>query len=222
MKVPGPEGGLVEHSVDEGVRPGTTVEQLAGLRPAFEHPSYAERFPQIGWHMTAGNSSSLADGASAALVMSAERADQLGLRPRARIVSMAAVGSDPLLMLTGVVPATEKALAGAGLDIADIDAYEVNEAFAPVPLVWARETGADPDRLNVHGGAIALGHPLGATGTKLRGHPAPGARGAGRPLRAARHLRGRRHGQRDGRRAAAARQIAGRMPHAGSRHQPNR
>jgi len=167
VKVPGPDGALAEHVVDEGVRAGTTAEGLAGLPPAFRDPSYAERFPQIGWHITAGNSSSLADGASAALVMSEERADALGLRPRARILSMAAVGSDPVLMLTGVVPATERALARAGLGIDDIDAYEVNEAFAPVPMVWARETGADPERLNVHGGAIALGHPLGATGTKL-------------------------------------------------------
>jgi len=182
VKVPGPdgglvdgglvdgglvEGGLVEHSVDEGVRAGTTAERLAGLAPAFRDPSLAERFPQIAWRITAGNSSSLADGASAALVTSQDRADALGLRPRARIVSMAAVGSDPVLMLTGVMPATERALARAGLGIQDIDAYEVNEAFAPVPMVWAQEMGADTDRLNVHGGAIALGHPLGATGTKL-------------------------------------------------------
>jgi acetyl-CoA acyltransferase len=167
VEVPGPDGVPSEHRVDEGVRPGTTTESLATLKPAFEHPDFAERFPEIAWHITAGNSSSLADGASAALVTSDEHAAALGLRPRARIVSMAAVGSDPMLMLTGVMPATEQALARAGLTIGDIDAYEVNEAFAPVPIVWTRETGADPERLNVHGGAIALGHPLGATGTKL-------------------------------------------------------
>jgi acetyl-CoA acyltransferase len=155
------------HAVDELVRPGTTVERLAALNPAFRSDELAARFPEIGWSITAGNSSPLTDGASAALVMSEDRATRLGLTPRARIRAMAAVGSDPMLMLTGVIPATEKVLAKAGLTIDDVDAYEVNEAFAPVPLAWAREVQADPARLNVRGGAIALGHPLGATGTKL-------------------------------------------------------
>ena len=155
------------HTRDEGIRPGTTVQRLAGLAPAFRTDELARRFPEITWSITAGNASPLTDGASAALVMSEERADALGLTPRARIRAMAAVGSDPLLMLTGVIPATEKALAKAGLTIDDIDAYEVNEAFAPVPMAWAREVHADPARLNIRGGAIALGHPLGGTGTKL-------------------------------------------------------
>ena len=99
--------------------------------------------------------------------MSAEKADRLRLTPRARFHAFSVVGDDPLLMLTGVIPATQKVLARAGLGIDDIDADEVNEAFAPVPLAWARQTGADPDRLNPNGGAIALGHPLGASGTKL-------------------------------------------------------
>jgi acetyl-CoA acetyltransferase family protein len=155
------------HGVDEPVRPGTTIERLAGLAPAFRTDELSARFPQIGWSITAGNSSPLTDGASAALVMSEERAERLGLTPRARIRAMAAVGSDPLLMLTGVIPVTEKVLAKAGLRIEDVDAYEVNEAFAPVPMAWARDVHADPARLNVRGGAIALGHPLGGTGTKL-------------------------------------------------------
>ncbi|MGW0824503.1 thiolase family protein [Streptomyces sp. NPDC002845] len=159
-----PVGG---HSVDETVRPATTAEGLAGLSPAFADPVLGERFPQIGWSITAGNSSPLTDGASAALVMSGERAAALGLRPRARFHSFAVVGSDPLLMLTGVLAATEKVLARAGLTLSAVDAYEVNEAFAPVPLVWQREFGADPERLNARGGAIALGHPLGASGTRL-------------------------------------------------------
>jgi acetyl-CoA acyltransferase len=149
------------------VRPGTTVEGLAGLKPAYATPAYAARFPEITWQITAGNSSPLTDGASAALIMSEEKAAELGLRPRARFHAFAVSGSDPLLMLTGVIPATEKILRRSGLSIGDIDAYEVNEAFAPVPLAWAQEFGADPDKLNPHGGAIALGHPLGGSGTKL-------------------------------------------------------
>ncbi|MEV1079216.1 thiolase family protein [Streptomyces sp. NPDC050211] len=159
-----PVGG---HTVDETVRPSTTVEGLADLSPAFADPSLVRRFPEINWSVTPGNSSPLTDGAAAALIMSAERADRLGLRARARFHSFAVVGSDPLLMLTGVLPATEKVLARARLSLDDIDAYEVNEAFAPVPLMWRREFGADPARLNPRGGAIALGHPLGASGIRL-------------------------------------------------------
>jgi acetyl-CoA acyltransferase len=155
------------HTTDETVRPGTTVAGLAGLKPAYANPAYAARFPEISWQITAGNSSPLTDGASAALIMSEEKAAELGLRPRARFHAFAVSGSDPLLMLTGVIPATEKILRRSGLSIGDIDAYEVNEAFAPVPLAWAQEFGADPDKLNSRGGAIALGHPLGGSGTKL-------------------------------------------------------
>lgn len=155
------------HTVDETVRAGTTADGLAGLRPAFEDVDFKARFPEIEWAITPGNSSPLTDGASAALIMSAERAEQLGLRPRARFHSFSVTGSDPLLMLTGVIPATEKALKRGGLSIGDIDAFEVNEAFAPVPLAWAKELGADVERLNPRGGALALGHPLGGSGTRL-------------------------------------------------------
>lgn len=152
---------------DETIRPTTTVDGLAGLQPAFADDEYLARFPEINWSITPGNSSPLSDGASAALIMSEETAKALGLRPRARFHSFAVTGDDPLLMLTAVVPATRKALERGGLSIDDLDAYEVNEAFAPVPLVWAHELGADPDKLNPRGGAIALGHPLGASGVRI-------------------------------------------------------
>lgn len=161
------DGTAASHLSDETVRAGTTAEQLGGLKPAFETDELSTRFPEIDWCITPGNSSPLTDGASAALIMRAERARQLGLTPRARFHAFSVCGDDPLMMLTGVVPATQKVLAKAGLGIDDLDVYEVNEAFAPVPLAWARETGADPERLNPRGGAIALGHPLGASGTKL-------------------------------------------------------
>ncbi|MEV0637634.1 thiolase family protein [Streptomyces sp. NPDC050619] len=155
------------HTADETVRATTTAEGLAGLKPAFTGVPGAERFPEIDWRITPGNSSPLTDGASAALIMSAATAERLGLRPRARYHSFAVSGSDPLLMLDGVIPATHKILERSGLSIDVIDAYEVNEAFAPVPLLWQREFDADPERLNPRGGAIALGHPLGASGTRL-------------------------------------------------------
>ncbi|MCW2937540.1 MAG: Acetyl-CoA C-acyltransferase [Actinomycetia bacterium] len=154
-------------TTDESVRPNTTVEVLAGLRPAFTDPAFTERFPQIDWSVTAGNSSPTNDGASAVLITSSETAARLGLRPKARLHSFAVTGSDPLLMLTGVIPATEKVLRRAGLGLGDIDLFEVNEAFASVVLAWLQETGADPAKVNVNGGAIALGHPLGASGTRL-------------------------------------------------------
>ncbi|MFE2354509.1 thiolase family protein [Streptomyces parvulus] len=154
-------------SRDECVRPGTSVEVLAGLRPAYRDPAFAERFPQIEWNVTAGNASPVNDGASAVLITSADTAARLGLRPLARLHSFAVTGSDPLLMLTGVIPATEKVLRRASLSLADIDLFEVNEAFASVVLAWRQETGADLEKVNVHGGAIALGHPLGASGTRL-------------------------------------------------------
>nr|BFE61907.1 thiolase family protein [Dactylosporangium thailandense] len=156
-----------EHTRDETIRPATTPEGLAGLKPAFYDAAAGARFPQIGWHITAGNSSPLTDGAAAALIMSAARAAELGLRPRARFHAFALAGDDPVMMLTAPIPATRKVLAKAGLGIDDIDAYEVNEAFAPVPLAWAADLGADPGRLNPRGGAIALGHPLGGSGVRL-------------------------------------------------------
>ncbi|WP_330258402.1 thiolase family protein [Streptomyces murinus] len=152
---------------DECVRPDSTPEILGGLKPAYHDPNFAERFPQIEWNITAGNTSPLNDGASAVLITSSETAARLGLRPLARLHSFAVTGSDPLLMLTGVIPATEKVLARAGLSLGDIDLFEVNEAFASVVLAWQQETGADLDKVNVKGGAIALGHPLGASGTRL-------------------------------------------------------
>ena len=155
--------------VDETVRAGTTAEKLAGLPVSFRTDALAERFPAIDWSITPGNSSPLTDGASAALLMSAERADQLGLTPRARFCAFDVVGDDPLMMLTGPIPATRRVLAHAGLTIDDLDAYEVNEAFASVPLAWAAELGADPAKLNPRGGAIALGHALGSSGTRLLG-----------------------------------------------------
>jgi acetyl-CoA acyltransferase len=152
---------------DECIRPGSTTEILAGLRPAYRDPAFAERFPQIEWNVTAGNASPINDGASAVLIMAGETAARLGLRPLARLHSFAVTGSDPLLMLTGVVPATEKVLRRAGLRLDDIDLFEVNEAFSSVVLAWQQETGADLGKVNVHGGAIAIGHPLGASGARL-------------------------------------------------------
>ena len=152
---------------DETIRPGTTVERLAELRAVFGTDELRARFPHIDWKVTAGNSSQITDGASALLLMSEERAHQLGLRPRARILASAVVGDDPTLMLTGPIPATAKVLHRAGLDIADIDAVEINEAFASVPLAWHAEFPIAEARLNPRGGAIALGHPLGASGARL-------------------------------------------------------
>jgi len=154
-------------TTDEIIRPGTTVETLAGLRPAFYNEAYAARFPQINWEITPGNSSPLSDGSAAVMITSGAVARKLGLRPLARIHTMTVVGSDPLYMLTGVIPATERVLARAGLKLSDIDLFEVNEAFAPVVLSWARDTGADLARTNVNGGAIAIGHPLGASGARI-------------------------------------------------------
>ncbi|OPX09841.1 thiolase family protein [Mycobacterium sp. AT1] len=154
-------------STDEIIRPGTTVDTLAGLRPAFFNEAYSQRFPQINWEITPGNSSPLSDGSAAVMITSGAAARRLGLRPLARIHTTTVVGSDPLYMLTGVIPATEKVLARAGLTLADIDLFEVNEAFAPVVLAWARDTGADLAKTNVNGGAIAIGHPLGASGARI-------------------------------------------------------
>ena len=151
------EQGEVQMLADEGIRPGTSMEALAALKPAFRENG----------RLTAGNSSQISDGAAALLIMSEERAASLGLRPRARFHAFALAGVDPIEMLTGPIPATGKALARSGLSIEDIGLYEINEAFACVPIAWLRETGADPARLNVNGGAIALGHPLGATGARL-------------------------------------------------------
>ena len=152
---------------DEGIRADTTMERLAALAPAWHDDEAGARFPEIGWIVTAGSSSQVSDGASAALVVGEDVALRWGLEPRAAVVAATAVGSDPLLMLTGVIPATERILARTGLDIGDFDTVEVNEAFAPVVLAWLHETKADPERVNPAGGAIAIGHPAGASGCRL-------------------------------------------------------
>ncbi|MEV5648132.1 thiolase family protein [Nocardia sp. NPDC052254] len=154
-------------TADEGIRVGSTLETLAGLRPAYYSESYAARFPEIGWNITAANASQINDGSSAVLIMTGEKARQLGLTPLARLHSFAVAGDDPLLMLTAVIPATRKVLRRSGLSLPDIDLFEVNEAFASVVLAWADDTGADLSKVNVNGGAIALGHPLGASGARL-------------------------------------------------------
>ncbi|HEY8490617.1 MAG TPA: thiolase family protein [Dehalococcoidia bacterium] len=151
------EGVQTTVTQDEGIRPGTTPEILATLKPSFR---------EQGVHH-AGNSSQITDGAAAVLLMAVERAQALGLRPRARIVAQAVVGSDPELMLTGPITATPKVLERAGLALADLDLIEINEAFASVVLAWERELRPDMAKVNVNGGAIALGHPLGATGARL-------------------------------------------------------
>jgi acetyl-CoA acyltransferase len=144
---------------DEGIRSGTTVDTLANLKPAFKPDG----------KVTAGNSSQITDGASAVLIMSEEKANELGLRPRARFHAFSLAGVDPITMLTGPIPATHKILERTGLTMDDIDLVEINEAFASVVLAWEKELHPDMDRVNVNGGAIALGHPLGASGTKLLG-----------------------------------------------------
>ncbi|ATY12018.1 acetyl-CoA C-acyltransferase [Amycolatopsis sp. AA4] len=153
--------------VDETIRPDTTAETLSGLRLAFRNEHWQQRFPDLEWQTTAGNSSPVNDGSAAVLVTSEEAARRLGLRPRARVHSVAVTGDDPILMLTGIIPATRKVLARAGLRVDDIDAFEVNEAFASVVLAWQKEIGADLSKVNVNGGAIAIGHPLGASGARL-------------------------------------------------------
>jgi acetyl-CoA acyltransferase len=154
-------------TLDETIRPTTTVEGLAQLKPSFEDAAMRERFPQINWSVTAGNSSQLADGASAMLIMDEETAARLGMRPRARFVAFDVMGDDPIYMLTAPIPVTRRILKRAGLSVDDIDHFEVNEAFASIPLAWLKELGADPAKLNPRGGAIALGHPLGGSGSRL-------------------------------------------------------
>jgi len=151
------DGTVSPFTVDEGPRADTTMERLNDLKTVFQEQGV----------ITAGNASQMSDGASAVVLMSLEKAQELGIQPLAKIVTRVVIGSDPTLMLTGPIEATRQALKRSGLAIEDIDTYEVNEAFAPVPLAWLHEIGADPAKLNPDGGAIALGHPLGATGTKL-------------------------------------------------------
>lgn len=142
---------------DEGIRPGGTVEGLAKLKPAFKEDGVIH----------AGNASQISDGAAALLLTTSEKAGELGLTPIARVHTAVLAGADPVIMLTAPIPATQKALRRSGLTIDEIGVYEVNEAFAPVPLAWVAEIGADPKALNPNGGAIALGHPLGGSGARI-------------------------------------------------------
>lgn len=151
------EGKLITVDRDQGIRPSTTLEKMGGLKPVFTTDGVT----------TAGNSSQITDGAAAVLVMTAETAKRLGLKPRARIVEMTTVGSDPHLMLTGPTAATQKVLKRADMNIDEIDVFEVNEAFASVVRMWEKDLGGDMSKVNVHGGAIALGHPLGGSGARL-------------------------------------------------------
>jgi acetyl-CoA acyltransferase len=147
-------------SSDEGIRPNASYEAVAALQPAF-NPEHS---------ITAGNSSQITDGAAAVLLMSKDKAAELGLRPRARVLAQKVVGTDPVLMLEGPIPGTAAVLKAAGLELKDIDLFEINEAFASVVLAWQKTTGAPLDRTNVNGGAIAIGHPLGASGARLMCH----------------------------------------------------
>jgi acetyl-CoA acyltransferase len=172
LKVTGPDGGQTLLDFDEGIRMQPDRERMRALEPAFRDEAFEEMFPgQLTWTVTAGNSSQISDGASAVLIAGREKAEQLGLTPRARFVSFSLAGDSPILMLTAPIPATRRVLARAGLTLDDIDVVEINEAFASVVLAWQRELGI-PDEwvdehVNPNGGAIAVGHPLGATGAKL-------------------------------------------------------
>ena len=167
--------GLTAHDIvaiggadrDEGIRPDSTLEKLGQLKPAFVNEKMAARYPEIAWRVTAGNSSQVSDGASAMLIASELAVKRLGLKPRAAISHFAVAGDDPIMMLTGIIPATRKLLARADLSLEDIDLFEVNEAFSSVVLAWMRELGVAQDKVNVNGGAIALGHPVGASGGRL-------------------------------------------------------
>jgi acetyl-CoA C-acetyltransferase len=156
LRIVDSEGNETLHTRDEGIRADSTLESIASVKLLKE-----------GGKITAANASQICDGASGVVVVSERALKAHNLTPLARIVNLTVTGGDPVIMLEEVIPATRRALQRSGMSIADIDLYEVNEAFAPVPLAWLREVGADPARLNVNGGAIALGHPLGASGTKL-------------------------------------------------------
>jgi acetyl-CoA acyltransferase len=172
LKVAGADGAQVLLDVDEGIRMEPDRDRMRTLQPAFFDPSMEQAFPgKLNWTVTAGNSSQISDGASAVLIASREKAERLGLTPRARFISFALAGDSPILMLTAPIPATRRVLARAGLELDDIEVVEINEAFASVVLAWQRELGISDEWLDHHvnpnGGAIAVGHPLGATGAKL-------------------------------------------------------
>ncbi|MBN8192103.1 thiolase family protein [Bacillus sp. NTK074B] len=157
LQVTDENGETITVTEDSGPREGTTPDVLAGLKTVFKENGVIH----------AGNASQISDGAAVLLLMSRDKAEELGLKPRFKVHTRVVVGSDPTLMLTGPIPATEKVLKKSGLTLQDIDVFEVNEAFASVPMAWLKETGADPEKLNPNGGAIALGHPLGASGARL-------------------------------------------------------
>ena len=159
-----PAGTVAE---DETIRAQTTPESLAQLKVAFASDDMKARYPHLDWRVTAGNSSQITDGAAGLLIMSERMAAKLGLKPRARFVGFDVIGDDPLMMLTAPIPATRRVLEKAGMQADAIDHFEVNEAFASVPLAWQREFNVDPVRLNPCGGAVALGHPLGGSGARL-------------------------------------------------------
>src|SRR5262249_19937888 len=183
--------GTTTFARDEGIRPDSSLEKLAALKPAFKPDGV----------ITAGNSSQISDGAAAVLVTSEEAASRLGMTPRARFHSFALAGVDPIMMLTGPIPATAKVLERAKMTLDQMDLIEINEAFAPVVLAWEKEHDPDMGKVNVNGGAIALGHPLGGRGRPPRRHAPERARTQRRPLGPPGHVRGRRHGQRHDRRA---------------------
>jgi len=166
VTIDGPDGRRVV-TRDEGLRRDTSLEKLAALKPAFVDEKMAADWPEIAWRITAGNSSQVTDGAGAVLLAEEKVAGRLGLQPRAAVTHFAVVGDDPILMLTAVLPATRRVLARAALQTGAIDAWEVNEAFASVVLAWAKELQVDLAKVNRYGGAIALGHPVGASGTRL-------------------------------------------------------
>ena len=201
--VPVEVGGRVV-TTDEGIRDTTTAEVLAGLRASFERPEISARFPQIRWRVTAGNSSQLTDGAAAALVVSERALTAHGLTPRARVVATSAVGDEPVMMLTGVIPATTKVLARSGLGVDQMDTVEINEAFASVVLAWAAEFPVRPRAAQ----PVGRRHRLRPPGRCLRRPAArPAGRPAGgdpRPLRPVVDVRVRRDGERDGPRARVA------------------
>lgn len=167
IRIPAAEGETALCRHDEGIRRDTSAARLASLAPAFADDGLKRRFPEIDWRVTAGGSSQITDGACAMLVCSEAALARLNLKPRARIVQSSVAGDDLIMMLTAIMPATRKLLAKTGLSIDDIDAFEVNEAFASVVLAWQNELGVDPGKVNAWGGAIAFGHPVGASGGRL-------------------------------------------------------
>ena len=167
IRIPAAEGETALCRHDEGIRRDTSAARLASLAPAFADDGLKRRFPEIDWRVTAGGSSQITDGACAMLVCSEAALARLNLKPRARVVQSSVAGDDLIMMLTAIMPATRKLLAKAGLSIDDIDAFEVNEAFASVVLAWQNELHVDPGKVNAWGGAIAFGHPVGASGGRL-------------------------------------------------------